>query len=76
MNDAFRRHQLAPANLVAFSMIPPVPDSRRLHNSQLQLAKVYAPWATAPISSFLSHLSAVISRDSLSTHKAGSGRVI
>lgn len=38
-NSVVRRLQLATANSVAFSMIPPMPESRSLHTSRSQLSK-------------------------------------
>ncbi len=70
LNDSIRRLQLAATNLVATSMIPPVTNPLRLQNSRLQLAKFYAPLSRGPTSSFHSHISAIVSRDSFSILRA------
>jgi hypothetical protein len=51
LNSSVRRLQLAEANQVAFSMIPPFPDPSRLlpQHSLRQLAKIHAPLSKLPM---------------------------
>ncbi len=64
-NDIVRRLQLAASNLLPFSMVPPVPEPRRLLQSQL--ARTYAPLNKLPLRSLGAHFSHIVSRDSHSS---------
>jgi ribonuclease HI len=64
-NDIVRRLQLAASSLLAYSMVPPVPEPRRLLQSQL--ARTYAPLNKLPLRSLGAHFSHIISRDSHSS---------
>ena len=61
-NDVIRRLQLSAANLRAYSMIPPVPDSRQQLNSSAQLAKAYAPLTRVSVRHFRDFLVGLVSR--------------
>jgi hypothetical protein len=55
-NDIVRRLQLAASSMLAYSMVPPVPEPRRLLQSKL--ARTYAPLSKLPLrslGSFFTH---------------------
>ncbi len=65
LNSAVRRLQLADANQVAFSMIPPVPDpARQLSYSLRQLSKIHAPLSKLPLHALGARLVETITRPS------------
>lgn len=68
-NNVVRRLQLAAANAVAFTMIPPVPppvkDRSRLLNPLSQLVKAYTPLIKVSTQRLSTHLTSIISRDSV-----------
>jgi hypothetical protein len=65
LNSSVRRLQLAEANQVAFSMIPPVPDpARQLSHSLRQLSKIHAPLSKLPLHALGARLVEAITRPS------------
>ena len=60
-NDIVRRLQLAASSLLAYSMVPPVPEPRRLLHSQL--ARTYAPLTKLSLRSLGAHFSLIVSLD-------------
>jgi ribonuclease HI len=64
-NAVMRRLQLSDANALAFSMVPPVPDSARHPDNSVfkQLAKIHAPLLQTPTRSLGPRLAAILTRD-------------
>jgi hypothetical protein len=63
-NSVLRRSQLAEANALAFSMVPPVPDPAR-HPAKAvlrQLAKIHAPLSQSSTHSLGPRFAAILSR--------------
>lgn len=73
-NAAVRRLQLADGNLVALSMIPPMPDVRRFSNTRSQLSKVYASLNRVSSDQLPARFADIVSRDSTGCG-AGDSRV-
>ena len=71
-NATIRRLQLAAANSVAFSMIPPLSEQRRFSHSRSQLSKIYANLNRVSSSQLPAHFSDILSRDSHSYGPVGS----
>jgi hypothetical protein len=63
-NATIRRLQLATANLVAFSMIPPIPDARALPRTRSQSSKTYARLNRVSTDHFPAAFTDITSRDS------------
>ena len=71
-NAAVRRLQLAEGNLVALSLIPPMPDARRFSNTRSQLSKVYAGLNRVSAEQLPARFADIVSCDSFSRGPDGS----
>jgi hypothetical protein len=71
-NATTRRLQLAAANSVAYSMIPPLPEQRNFSHSRAQLSKIYANLNRVPSSQLPAHFSDIMTSDSSGCGTVGS----